>query len=156
MGNRSFFTAKFGTVPLAVLLLPAETGPVPLPFCFVPFQYRSYKPLTKTRPMLWCSVFSLAQGKTKKNFPLLTFRFIHLGPKLTSLLFPDSTPETGHPVQLRNLFSVDPDSVFVLCGNSIKSSGPLPDQIPPDAVIIHYGFQVSCRILIQKFKNDLD
>ena len=69
-------------------------------------------------------------------------RFIHLGPKMTSLLY-GNLPKSNQPkINVRNLFSVGPETVFILCGNSLQNSGIHPDTLPPDSIIIHYGFQV--------------
>ena len=89
---------------------------------------------------------------------LLLFRYIHLGPKITSLLYGNHVnPENSSRLNIRNLISVGPETVFILCGNSLQNSGIRPDRIPPDSIIIHYGFQVRQyaikKILIVNFST---
>lgn len=66
--------------------------------------------------------------------------FVHLGPKLTSLLM---TPPSWKDKEctLRNLFPVSDVTTFILCGNSLQASGVGPRSVPAGVMVMHYGFQ---------------
>ena len=88
------------------------------------------------------SVEDLGKLRTKFRDILRCFdhpKFIHLGPKITSILVskkPDSTSIYDYiPLPLE-------ETTFILCANSLHGTEDL-NLLPENVILAHYGFQVS-------------
>ncbi|XP_046981573.1 uncharacterized protein LOC124550870 isoform X1 [Schistocerca americana] len=76
------------------------------------------------------------------SFPNL--RYVHVGPKLCSLLLPPANEgacgggQEGAARQLWHLLSLPPSVTLMLCANSLQPAAP---ALPSNVVLVQYGFQ---------------
>ena len=69
-------------------------------------------------------------------------KFIHLGPKLTSILFSVVVGSENSNNFLDYLCLPSETITVILCGNSIPKACDLQNQLPDNVIIAYYGFQV--------------
>ena len=69
-------------------------------------------------------------------------KFIHLGPKITSILLPDKS-ENNDDISLYDYVPAPSgdETTFILCANSLQSKGQKA-KVPENSIVIQYGFQV--------------
>ena len=95
------------------------------------------------------SVEDLGKLRTKFRDILRCFdhpKFVHLGPKITSILVPSkqSSDSTSNHTSA-SIYDYIPlpleESTFILCANSLH--GKDLNLLPENVILAHYGFQVS-------------
>ena len=102
------------------------------------------------------SVEDLGKLRTKFRDILRCFdhpKFIHLGPKITSILVSasDGNGGGGGGSTDASIYDYIPlpleETTFILCANSLHGTEDL-NLLPENVILAHYGFQVSsCRAL---------
>ncbi len=98
------------------------------------------------------SVEDLGKLRTKFRDILRCFdhpKFIHLGPKITSILVSASDGSSSGGSTDASIYDYIPlpleETTFILCANSLHGTEDL-NLLPENVILAHYGFQVSsCR-----------
>ena len=101
------------------------------------------------------SVEDLGKLRTKFRDILRCFdhpKFIHLGPKITSILVSASDGSSSGGSTDASIYDYIPlpleETTFILCANSLHGTEDL-NLLPENVVLAHYGFQVSsCRAIV--------
>lgn len=90
------------------------------------------------------SVEDLGKLRTKFRDILRCFdhpKFIHLGPKITSILVSASDGSTDASIYDYIPLPLE-ETTFILCANSLHGTEDL-NLLPENVILAHYGFQVS-------------
>ena len=65
-------------------------------------------------------------------------KFVHLGPKITSLLLPNEEKD----ISICDYIPTSSDeTTFILCANSLQNKGQKA-KVPENSIVMQYGFQV--------------